>query len=87
MYRRSALAIVATFALSGSALAADQVIPTTLEPCLNGEVSASGLYPTQAIEDAVLAAGENALEACLNGAVSADGLYPSEAMKRQLLGS
>ena len=26
-----------------------------LEPCLNGEVSATGLYPTQAEEDAALA--------------------------------
>jgi hypothetical protein len=25
--------------------------PESLEPCMNGEVSASGLYPTQALED------------------------------------
>jgi hypothetical protein len=32
-----------------------------LEPCINGEVSASGLYPTQAEEDAALAAGRSVL--------------------------
>jgi hypothetical protein len=54
---------------------------------VNGEVSTSGLYPTQAVEDAVLTAGENALEPAINGAVSDDGLYPSQGMKRQALGS
>ncbi len=39
-----------------------------LEPCINGEVSASGNFPSQAQED------EFYLEPCINGGVSADGL-------------
>ena len=72
--------------LTGSALAAGTLSPNALQPCVNGEVSASGRYPSQAIEDAVRAAGEHALEPSLNGEVSSDGLYPSEAIKRRLLG-
>ena len=72
--------------LAGAALATGTPGPNALQPCVNGEVSASGRYPSQAIEDAVRAAGEHALEPSLNGEVSSDGLYPSEAMKRQLLG-
>jgi hypothetical protein len=49
-----------------------------LEPCINGEVSASGLYPTQAAED-------NRYEACLNGEVSASGSYPTQALEDRAL--
>jgi hypothetical protein len=82
----SALVAAGLLGLAGSALAADPVRPNALQPCVNGEVSASGLYPSQAVEDAVLAAGVSALEPALNGEVSSDGLYPSEAMRRQALG-
>jgi hypothetical protein len=37
------------------ASAENEVFDHRLEPCLNGEVSALGLYPTQAEEDAALA--------------------------------
>ena len=57
-----------------------------LEPAVNGQIPASGRYPTQAIEDPVLAGGENALEPPLNGQVSSVGLYTSEALRRQALG-
>jgi hypothetical protein len=42
-----------------------------LEPCMNGEVSASGLFPTQAEEDAALAEAQR----------------PRQAMSRQLSAS
>jgi hypothetical protein len=43
------------FAVAGTALAAQAIDPSRLEPCINGQVSASGLYPTQAEEDAAFA--------------------------------
>ncbi|NCA69190.1 MAG: hypothetical protein EOM91_03630 [Sphingobacteriia bacterium] len=43
------------FAVAWSALASPAIDPNRLEPCINGQVSASGLYPTQAEEDAALA--------------------------------
>ncbi len=43
------------FALASAAIASETVDPHALEPCINGQVSASGLYPTQAEEDAALA--------------------------------
>lgn len=42
----------------------------TLEPCINGEVSASGLYPSQAEEDAALA-GSKRLGQTLSGSMAA----------------
>ncbi len=54
-----------------------------LEPCINGEVSASGLFPTQAAEDAYNMALQQAevleLEPCINGDVSESGLFESQA--------
>ncbi len=41
-----------------------------LEPCINGEVSASGLYPSQAEEDAALA-GSKRLGQTLSGSMAA----------------
>jgi hypothetical protein len=42
-------------AFASVASAENEVFDHRLEPCLNGEVSALGLYPTQAEEDAALA--------------------------------
>jgi hypothetical protein len=41
-----------------------------LEPCMNGEVSASGLYPTQTQEDAALARERNLAEEERKGKVA-----------------
>jgi hypothetical protein len=46
-----------------------------LEPCINGRVSAYGLYPTQELDDR---AQELVLEPCINGQVSESGLYVSQ---------
>ena len=74
-YSLSAAALALSRA-GGSALAAD----LALEPAVNGSVSASGLYPTQAQEDAALRRESRyALEPCINGAVSASGTYVTQA--------
>jgi len=61
-----------------------------LEACINGAVSATGLYASQAEEDrakrlAVMnnswIAGQLDLEPCINGGVSATGLYVSQKIE------
>jgi DNA-binding transcriptional regulator YdaS (Cro superfamily) len=76
----NALVAASLLGLAGTSLAADPVSTNALEPCINGQVSASGLYPTQAEEDAARAAGQR-LESAINGQVSASGLYPSQAIE------
>jgi hypothetical protein len=73
--------LTASFLITASVWATDE---RGLEACLNGEVSASGLYPTQAIEDRVRASGQS-LDAGQNGEVSASGLYPTQAMEDSAL--
>jgi len=50
-----------------------------LEPCMNGGVSVSGLFPTQKAEDRFhemqLESKQNELEPCINSNVSASGNY------------
>ncbi|MCG6862233.1 MAG: hypothetical protein LJE70_13305 [Chromatiaceae bacterium] len=57
---------------TGTGLAAEAVDPYALEPCMNGAVSASGLYATQAEEDTALAEAKR-LEQTTNGQVSQTG--------------
>ncbi len=66
--------------LCGAVLAGhDQADPYALEPSINGGVSASGLFASQAEEDAYLAElAAEALEPCINGGVSANGLFASQ---------
>ncbi len=58
-----------------------------LEPCINGEVSATGLFPSQEAEDEYLKSLSQAealeLEPCINGEVSASGLFPSQEAEDQ----
>ena len=56
-----------------------------LEPAFNGDVSASGLFPTQDLEDRYgskaapgLEYDEHNLEPAFNGNVSASGLFPTQ---------
>jgi hypothetical protein len=49
------LSMTGWLAFASVASAENEVFDHRLEPCLNGEVSARGLYPTQAEEDAALA--------------------------------
>jgi hypothetical protein len=76
----NALLTAGLLGLSGATLAAEPVSPNALEPCINGQVSASGLYPSQAEEDAARAA-ERQPEPSLDGQVSASGLYPTQAIE------
>jgi len=80
----SAIVAAGLLSLAGATFAADAVSPNALEPCINGEVSASGLYPTQADEDAARAA-EQRPEPSINGQVSASGLYPTQAIEDAVL--
>lgn len=64
----SVLVLVSPLALAGG----------SLEPCINGGVSASGTHGTQAAEDRVMNAGQHALEPCMNGGVSALGGHASQ---------
>ena len=79
----NALLLTGLLGLTGSALASDTTNPNALEPCINGQVSASGLYATQAEEDA--AGKAQRLESSLNGEVSSSGLYPTQAAEDAVL--
>ena len=58
-----------------------------LEPCINGAVSSSGLFPSQEAEDRfIITQLQNSnldLEACINGAVSESGMFPSQEAEDQ----
>jgi hypothetical protein len=73
----SAILAAGLLGLAGTTVAAEAVNPNALEPCINGQVSASGLYPTQAEEDAARARPDPSLD----GRVSASGLYPTQAVE------
>ena len=67
--------------LISSQVFADEL--SELEPCINGEVSASGLFASQEAEDSYrqqqeMAVAEWDLEPCINGEVSASGLFTSQ---------
>jgi hypothetical protein len=53
-------------------LAVEPGDPNSLEPCINGRVSVSGLYPSQAEEDAAIAEAGR-LDRAMAGQVSASG--------------
>jgi len=68
------------YAITANALASDYDL--SLEPCINGDVSESGLYASQEAEDRLvsnyLEATDLDLEPCINGDVSSSGLYASQ---------
>lgn len=79
---------VATAVLLTSVMSVVQAVEPQyeeLEPCLNGEVSASGTYASDAEETLARSRTENAeahrlaLEPCVNGEVSATGVFPTQA--------
>ena len=53
----------------------------SLEPCINGDVSASGNYSSQMQEDKQKYALEYELEPCMNSDVSASGSYASQEIE------
>ncbi len=70
-----------------AAAQADQTSNLELEPCINGGVSASGNYPTQAAEDLAKSYRTESqvtnldYEPCVNGGVSSSGRYTSQIME------
>lgn len=68
------------FALAANALALEYDLD--IEPCINGDVSESGLFASQEEEDRFvrdrLEASDLDLEPCINGDVSSSGLYSSQ---------
>ena len=85
----SSIAMLATIIWTQGVQAA---MDEDLEPCINGGVSATGLYASQAEEDRAKRlgimtnswiAGQLDLEPCINGGVSATGLYLSQRAEDQ----
>ncbi len=70
-----------------SVVQATEMANEELEPCINGEVSASGNYASDAEEARALSMIEDAdavqlaLEPCINGEVSATGAFPTQALE------
>ena len=72
--------------LAGIILASTQAVAdetTELEPCINGEVSASGLFANQKAENKhrnlqYITVTQSDLEPCINGEVSASGLFTNQ---------
>ena len=73
-------ALFGLYAMATNALAMGDDL--SLEPCINGGVSESGLFPSQEAEDRFISArqedSELELEPCINGDVSSSGLYSNQ---------
>jgi len=79
-------------ALFGLSLVSATVIASEnldLEPCINGEVSASGLFANQEAEDEYYRNLQQAdvleLEPCINSEVSASGMFPTQEAEDRFL--
>ena len=89
--------LLATATPTTQAVALDDASARQLEPALNGEVSATGLFPSQAMEDAFtdylawtrteglsrLAAFEPVVRDFPEGQGSLSGRFPNQAMEDQ----
>ena len=84
------IVLFAAFALTQTVQAATE---EDLEPCINGGVSATGLYVSQAEEDRTMLSelvdsdqifDELELEPCVNGGVSATGMYHSQEVEEDM---
>ena len=54
-----------------------------LEPCMNGDVSASGTFPTQAVEDRQHFYAMAEQEPCMNGDVPPSGVVADRVLSTQ----
>ncbi len=87
--RMRSVATGALLAVLFSSVQAAEMVNEELEPCLNGEVSASGNYVSDAEEMRARSMIENAdtgrlaLEPCVNGEVSATGAFQTQALEDQ----
>ena len=83
------VAATALLAAAVSAVQAAETVEESLEPCINGAVSASGNYVSGAEEARARSlveqseAAELALEPCINGGVSVNGVFPTQALEDQ----
>jgi hypothetical protein len=75
--KKIAFTVLYLAATTASATGLDE----SLEPCMNGGVSATGDHVSQQQEDVYTQARELALEPCINGGVSANGNYASQAIE------
>ena len=84
---KAVLNSIAMFAATALALGVQAATDEDLEPCINGGVSSTGLYASQAEEDQAKRLGimissriaeEIELEPCIDGGISATGLYVSQ---------
>jgi len=84
------LALLASFGVTQGIAAAD---PEELEPCINGGVSETGLYVSQAQEDKATrkellnntqVKHELDLAPCINGGVCATGMYINQAAEDEM---
>ncbi len=74
------LGVTQALLLTGMLAHAAHVDEYALEPSINGGVSASGLFASQADEDRYRADRQALdLEPCINGGVSASGSFASQA--------
>ena len=80
MYRITHNMLIGILFVSSQAMAHSV---TDLEACINGQVSATGLFATQEAEDIhrqqqVSTVAQMELEPCINGEVSATGLFVTQ---------
>ena len=80
MYKMTHTILAGLFFIASPVLADEA---TDLEPCINGDVSASGLFVSQEAEDSfmqqqAITVAQWDLEPCINGDVSAFGLFISQ---------
>jgi hypothetical protein len=82
------LGLAPALLLAGTLVQADhfQRDPYALEPSINGGVSATGMFASQAEEDRYFAERRALeLEPCVNGGVSATGMFASQAEEDEWL--
>jgi hypothetical protein len=78
------IGIAQALLIAGVTAQASHVDPYALEPSINGGVSASGLFASQAAEDRYHAERlALELEPCINGSVSASGRFASQAEENE----
>jgi len=82
---KSVTPIMLALLVTASSAAADSFNNRDLEPAFNGDVSASGLFPTQDLEERYgtkaalgMEINERNTEPAFNGGVSASGLFPTQ---------
>ena len=79
--KKTLLIMFISLSLATGISQAKGLVSIDLEPTTNGAVSASGLFPSQELENRYGTFDALDVEPSLNGAVSASGLYPTQEME------